>query len=130
MLPLNVGLQVPLAGVTTVTEGTLAPLRGWFFSWPLATGFLLMCLQVLLMLEDFGAQGTDEVSPRVCSHMLIIMPHCGILFCTNPALVLLGAEGMLPQVHLEGIGAAKGLLTLLAFEGGPGLHMFTYNTDP
>ena len=69
------------------------------------------------MLEDFGAPGTDEVSPRVCSHVLIIVPHCGILFCTNPALVLLGAGGMLSKVHLEGIGASKGLLTFLTLKG-------------
>ena len=130
MLLLNVELQVPLVGVTSVAEGTLAPLRGWFFSWPLTTVLLLMCLQVLLMLKDFGAPGTGEVSPRVYSHVLIIVPHCGIFFCTNPAPVLLGAGGMLSKVHLEGIGTAKGLLTFLTFEGGLGLQMFTYNMSP
>ena len=82
------------------------------------------------MLEDFGAPGTDEVSATVSGHVLIVVPYCGILFCTNPAPVLLGAGGVLSQMHLEGIRNAKGLLTFLTFERGLGLHMFTCNVGP
>ena len=80
MLSFEMCLQISFIGVRPVAKGTLMPLRSQLILWSFGASLLLMSIQILFVLKDFGTPGTYKLPARMDFQVFIIMTNVKINF--------------------------------------------------